>query len=298
MLTNVVNKHPTKQQDATCAPEVRIGKLRVSNEAPFVLFGGLNVLEDADMVLQVADHFAEVCARLKIPWVFKASFDKANRTSIDSWRGPGLEQGLKLLESVGQHCDVALMTDIHEPDQAQPVAEVANVLQIPAFLCRQTDLLIAAARTGAVINIKKAQFLAAEDMRHPLQKCINSGNHQVLLCERGTMFGYHNLVVDMLGLDSLKQIGAPVLFDVTHALQRPGAGASGAHADGRAEQILPLAQSAMIQGLAGLFIETHPEPAKARCDGPCALALHQLEPFLEQMQRIDRLAKVLPPLGG
>lgn len=278
----------------SCASEVHLGDLTIANTAPFVLFGGINVLEEEDTVWQVAEHFAKVCARLDIPWVFKASFDKANRTSIDSWRGPGMEAGLKLLDSVKRRYGVALMTDIHESHQAKPVAEVVDILQIPAFLCRQTDLLQAAASTGAIINIKKAQFLAAEDMRYPLEKCHAYNNSRVLLCERGTVFGYHTLVVDMLGLDLLKSIGAPVLFDVTHALQLPGADASGARAAGRGQQILSLARSAMIQGIAGLFLEAHPDPEKARCDGPCALRLSQLEGFLMQMRAVDRLAKELP----
>lgn len=277
-----------------CASVVRVGSVRIANDAPFVLFGGMNVLEEEDVVWRVSDCFAETCARLEIPWIFKASFDKANRTSLRSWRGPGLERGLELLDAVKRRCQVAIMTDIHEPEQAAPVAEVVDVLQIPAFLCRQTDLVHAAAKTGAVVNIKKAQFLAAEDMRFPLEKCLDAGNDQVLLCERGTLFGYHNLVVDMLGIDALKKIGAPVLFDVTHALQLPGAGAAGERAAGRSAQILPLARSVMIQGVAGLFLETHPDPAVARCDGPCALALDMLEPFLEQVRAVDRLAKQLP----
>lgn len=277
-----------------CLTEISLGTLKVANNLPFVLFSGLNVLEEESVVFAVADHLAEVCTRLKIPWVFKASFDKANRTSVKSRRGPGLERGLKLLDKVKKRYHVGLMTDIHEPDQAQAAADIVDVLQIPAFLCRQTDLLNAAAQTGAAINIKKAQFLAAEDMRYPLEKCLAAGNQKIMLCERGTAFGYHNLIVDMLGLDTLKHFGAPVLFDVTHALQKPGAGASGAQAAGRNEQILALARSAMIQGVAGLFLETHPDPAKAHCDGQCALALTQLEPFLEQMCAIDRLAKQLP----
>jgi 2-dehydro-3-deoxyphosphooctonate aldolase (KDO 8-P synthase) len=281
-------------QQVDCASEVRIADIRVANNAPFVLFGGLNVLEEEDVVWEVVDAFSSACMRLGISWVFKASFDKANRTSHDSWRGPGMEHGLKLLESIKARCGAPLMTDIHEPEQAKPVAEVVDVLQIPAFLCRQTDLLVAAARTGAVINIKKAQFLAPADMLHPVKKCVAHDNRQILLCERGTTFGYHNLIVDMLGLDLLKHIGAPVLFDVTHALQLPGAGEAGMRASGRGSQILPLARSAMIQGIAGLFLETHPNPENARCDGLCALPLSKLDTFLDQMLQIDQLAKQLP----
>ena len=276
------------------AAELDIAGLRVANDAPLTVFGGLNVLEDPQLTFAVADHFAEVCQALGMPWVFKASFDKANRSSADSWRGPGLEQGLKLLEQLRSRCGVPLMTDIHAPEQAAPVAEVVQVLQIPAFLCRQTDLLTAAARTGAAINIKKAQFLAPGDMRHALLKCLQAGNDRLMLCERGSCFGYHNLVVDMLGLDLLKRHGAPVLFDVTHSLQLPGAGEG--RAGGRRSQALPLARSAVIQGIAGLFVETHPDPEQARCDGPCALPLAHLKPFLQQLKEVDALAKSLPLL--
>jgi len=275
---------------------VRIRDLEVGNEAPCVLFGGLNVLEDREQVYRVAEHIAERCQRLGMDWVFKASFDKANRSSLDSARGPGLEAGLRLLEAVGRRTGAPLMTDIHPPEQAAPAAQVVDVLQIPAFLCRQTDLLTAAAATGAVLNIKKGQFLAPEDMRHVLDKCVRSGNERLLLCERGVSFGYHNLVVDMLGFDVLKKTGFPLLVDLSHSLQRPGAGDDGARAGGRRSQSLSLARSALMQGLAGLFLETHPEPQRALCDGPCALPLHQLQPFLEQVQQVDRLAKSLPAL--
>ena len=270
-----------------------IGDLQIANDAPFTVFGGLNVLEKRDLTLAVAEHFAETCLRLKINWVFKASFDKANRSSLASWRGPGLEEGLKQLDEVNRLFGVPVMTDIHLPHQAAAVAEVAQILQIPAFLCRQTDLLIAAADTGLAINIKKAQFLAAEDMVHVLQKCRSSNNWKLILCERGSAFGYHNLIVDMLGLDLMKRMSVPVIFDVTHALQLPGAG--GDRALGRRQQIVPLARSALIQGLAGLFIETHPDPERALCDGPCALQLDRLHPLLSQLKAVDELAKSLPP---
>ncbi len=274
---------------------VSAGGIQIANERPVTLFGGLNVLEaeNPELALKTAEHFAEVCLRLGMPWVFKASFDKANRTARDSYRGPGLEQGLQMLAKVHERFDVPVMTDIHEPGQAATVAEVAEVLQIPAFLCRQTDLLTAAARTGAILNIKKAQFLAPEDMRHVLAKCEAAGNRRLLLCERGTCFGYHNLVVDMLGFDILKDTGYPVLFDVTHALQQPGA--HGDRAGGRRAQVMSLTRAALSQGLAGLFLETHPDPDRARCDGPSALPLAQLQPFLEQVQALDERVKSLPP---
>lgn len=281
---------------ADAARTVRIRDIEVCNQAPCVLFGGMNVLESPDTVHRVADHLAECCGRLGMHWVFKASFDKANRSSADSARGPGLEPGLRMLEDVRRRTGAPLMTDIHLPEQAAAVAEVVDVLQIPAFLCRQTDLLLAAAQTGAALNIKKAQFLAPEDMRYVVDKCVRAGNERLMLCERGSAFGYHNLVVDMLGFDILKDTGFPLLFDLSHSLQRPGAADGGARAGGRRNQALSLGRSALIQGLAGLFVETHPDPEQALCDGPCALPLDRLGPFLEQMQQVDRLAKSLPAM--
>lgn len=259
-----------------------------ANDAPFVLIGGMNVIEGREIVMDVAAHFAEVTARLGIPFVFKASFDKANRSSINSFRGPGLEQGLSILSEVKERFGLAVLTDVHEPHQAAAVAQVADIIQLPAFLARQTDLVVAMARTGAVINVKKPQFLAPREMLHILRKCEEAGNDRVLLCERGTSFGYNNLVVDMLGMDEMKPM-APVVFDATHALQRPGGRSDSA--DGRRAQAVALARSGMALGLAGLFVEAHPDPANAMCDGPCALPLNKLEPFLGQIQALDRLVK-------
>ena len=258
------------------------------NAAPFVLIGGVNVIECRDLVMEVADHFATVTARLGVPFVFKASFDKANRSSVASFRGPGLEAGLAILDEVRQRFGLAVITDIHEPFQAEAAARVADIIQLPAFLARQTDLVVAMARTGAVINVKKPQFLAPQEMRHILNKCREAGNDRVLLCERGSSFGYNNLVVDMLGIDLMKPM-APVIFDVTHALQKPGGRADSA--DGRGPQAASLARAGMAVGIAGLFLETHPDPAKALCDGPCALPLAELEPFLRQMIAVDRAVK-------
>ena len=274
--------------------QIKVAQLTVANDRPFVLFGGLNVLESRDLAMTVAEHFQRVSADLNIPYVFKASFDKANRSSLESYRGPGLEEGLKILSEIKTSFSVPIITDIHEPSQAQPVSEVADVLQLPAFLSRQTDLVVAMAKTGAVINIKKAQFLAPEEMRHILAKFEAAGNQQLILCERGSSFGYNNLVVDMLGFTVMKQFGYPVLFDVTHALQKPGALANSA--DGRRADVTALARAGLSQGLAGLFIEAHPDPANARCDGPCALRLDSLRPFLEQMKALDDLVKTLPEL--
>ena len=273
---------------------VSVGDLTFANNRPFVLVGGMNVLESDNLALQIAETFRKVTDRLGIPYVFKASFDKANRSSMDSFRGPGLEDGLRMLERVKSEFGVPVLTDVHEPQQAAPAAEVADIIQLPAFLSRQTDLVVAMARTKAAINIKKAQFLAPEETGNILRKFESAGNSRLLLCERGTSFGYNNLVVDMLGFPILKGFGYPVLFDVTHALQRPGG--HGTAAGGRREQVRELALSGMAQGLAGLFLEAHPHPEAAKCDGPCALPLAQLEPFLRQMQQLDELAKSLEPL--
>ncbi|MBA3980164.1 MAG: 3-deoxy-8-phosphooctulonate synthase [Alcanivorax sp.] len=271
---------------------LHIGDIPVSNRHPFVLFGGMNVLESRDMALRVAEHYARVTEKLGIPWVFKASFDKANRSSLDSFRGPGLDAGLKIFAEIKQTFGCALLTDVHEPYQAAPVAEVVDVLQLPAFLARQTDLVVAMAATGRLINIKKPQFLAPHEMGHILHKCEQAGNDQLILCERGSSFGYNNLVVDMLGFGIMKQFGYPVFFDVTHALQMPGGRADSA--DGRRQQVADLGRAGLSQGLAGLFLEAHPDPDAALCDGPCALRLDRLEPFLEQMKAVDDLVKNLP----
>jgi 2-dehydro-3-deoxyphosphooctonate aldolase (KDO 8-P synthase) len=272
---------------------VKIGAIEVANEKPFVLFGGMNVLESRDLALRIAEHYVEVCAKLQIPYVFKASFDKANRSSVHSYRGPGLEEGLRIFEEIKKTFNIPLITDVHEPYQAAPVAEIVDVIQLPAFLARQTDLVVAMAQTGAVINVKKPQFLAPHEMRHIITKFKEAGNEQVILCERGSSFGYNNLVVDMLGMDEMKQY-APVIFDATHALQKPGGRTDSA--DGRRAQAAQLARSGMALGLAGLFIEAHPEPNLAKCDGPCALPLAKLEPYLQQMKELDQLVKSFAPL--
>ncbi|WP_449290021.1 3-deoxy-8-phosphooctulonate synthase [Novosphingobium bradum] len=275
--------------DRPAMAEVRLDEaITFANDRPFVLIGGMNVIEDEALLLDVAAQFVEVTARLGIPFVFKASFDKANRSSIHSFRGPGLAKGLAALAAVKARLGVPVITDVHEPWQAAPVAEVADILQLPAFLARQTDLVAALAATGKVINVKKPQFLSPREMAHILAKFAECGNERVLLCERGTSFGYNNLVVDMLGVDEMRGL-APVVFDVTHALQRPGGRADSA--DGRGPQATALARSAMALGLAGLFLEAHPDPARALCDGPSALPLAGLEPFLRQVQAIDRVVK-------
>lgn len=272
--------------------QINVAGIPVANNRPFVLFGGLNVLESRDLALRVAEHFRTVTEALGIPCVFKASFDKANRSSADSFRGPGLEQGLAWLAEVKQQFQLPVITDIHQPAQAEAVAEVADVIQLPAFLSRQTDLVVAMAQTGAVINIKKAQFLAPREMGNILHKFEQAGNRKLMLCERGSSFGYNNLVVDMLGFPVMKQFGYPIIFDATHALQQPGA--LGIRAGGRRADITALARAGMSQGLAGLFLEAHPEPDQALCDGLCALRLQSLQPVLEQIQALDQLVKSFP----
>lgn len=268
---------------------ISVNDISLCNENSFVLIGGLNVLETKDLALKVAETFREVTSRLQIPYIFKASFDKANRSSMDSFRGPGMEEGLRILEEVKQAFEIPILTDIHEPQQAEPAAEVADVLQLPAFLSRQTDLISALAKTKAVINIKKAQFLSPEEMGNIIKKFEVSGNKKLILCERGTSFGYNNLVVDMLGFKVMKKFGYPLVFDVTHSLQIPGG--LGNSAAGRRESILELGLAGLSQKIAGLFLEAHPDPDKALCDGPSALRLDQLEPFLEQMKAVDELVK-------
>jgi len=273
---------------------VKVGDVAIGNDLPFVLFGGMNVLESEDLALEIADSYVKVCQSLGIPYVFKASFDKANRSSINSFRGPGMEKGIEILAKVKATYGVPIITDVHEPFQCEPVAQVADIIQLPAFLSRQTDLVVAMAKTGAAINIKKAQFLAPREMKHILTKCEEAGNDQLILCERGSSFGYNNLVVDMLGFGLMKQFEYPVMFDVTHSLQMPG-GLSDA-AGGRRQQVMELARAGMSQKIAGLFLEAHPDPNKAKCDGPCALPLAKLEGFLGQVKAVDDLVKSLPDL--
>lgn len=270
---------------------IHLDNIKIGNDQPFVLFAGMNVLESRDLAMQICEHYVKVTEKLGIPYVFKASFDKANRSSIHSYRGPGLEEGMKIFTELKQEFGVKIITDVHEIEQAKPVAEVADIIQLPAFLARQTDLVEAMARTGAIINVKKPQFLSPGQMGNIVEKIAECGNDKVILCDRGTNFGYDNLVVDMLGFNIMKKSsnGSPVIFDVTHALQcrDPFGEASG----GRRGQVTELARSGMAVGLAGLFLEAHPDPANAKCDGPSALPLDKLEPFLKQMKAIDDLVK-------
>ncbi|MEH6561643.1 MAG: 3-deoxy-8-phosphooctulonate synthase [Marinobacter sp.] len=273
---------------------VTVADIDIANHKPFVLFGGMNVLESRDLAFEVAESYVEVCRKLGIPYVFKASFDKANRSSVTSFRGPGLDRGLQILADIKSKYGVPIISDVHEAAQAAPVAEVCDIIQLPAFLSRQTDLVVAMAKTGAVINIKKAQFLAPQEMKHIVSKCAEAGNDRVILCERGSSFGYNNLVVDMLGFGIMKSMNVPVMFDVTHSLQMPGGRADSA--GGRRAQVTDLALAGMSQGLAGLFLEAHPNPDEAKCDGPCALRLSQLEPFLQRVKAVDDLVKSFKPI--
>ena len=273
-----------------------VAGIPVGNDQPMLLIGGINVIESQDLAFRAAEHFVEVTGKLGIPYVFKASFDKANRSSVHSFRGPGLEEGLRVLQAVKARFQCPVITDVHEIAQAAPVAEVCDILQIPAFLARQTDLVAAIAKTGAPVNVKKPQFMSPPQVKNLVEKLRECGNDQVMLCERGACFGYDNLVVDMLGFRTMMDASgdAPLIFDVSHALQMrdPGAAASG----GRRRQVAELGRAGLAVGIAGLFLEAHPDPDQAKCDGPSALPLHLLEPFLAQMKAVDDLVKSLPEL--
>jgi 2-dehydro-3-deoxyphosphooctonate aldolase (KDO 8-P synthase) len=266
---------------------VAAGPVAFGTGHPLAFILGPCVIESASHAVEIATTIGEITARVGVHAVFKASFDKANRTSLSSYRGPGLEEGLRILAAVKSRTGLPILTDIHEPAQAAPVAEVADILQIPAFLSRQTDLLVAAARTGRVVNVKKGQFLAPRDMRHVVAKLEGSGTRRILLTERGTTFGYNNLVVDMRAFPMLRELGYPVVFDVTHSLQLPGAG-EGVTA-GLAEYIEPLARAGVAMGVDGVFMEVHEEPARAKSDAANALRLDRLEPLLRQLVALDGL---------
>lgn len=270
---------------------IEVGDIAIANDRPITLIGGLNVIESRDLAMTTAEHFVKVTGKLGIPYVFKASFDKANRSSIRSFRGPGLEEGLRVLQEVKVAFGVPVLTDVHEVDHCAPAAEVCDVIQLPAFLARQTDLVTAMAKTGAAIHVKKPQFMSPGQVRHVVEKFAEAGNDRVMVCERGVNFGYDNLVVDMLGFSVMKAEtgGAPITFDVTHALQMREAGASAS--GGRRAQVAELARSGVAVGLAAIFVEAHPDPAQALCDGPSALPLIKLEALLSQIKAIDEIAK-------
>ena len=265
--------------------DLSLNNFKIGNQESMTLMGGVNVLESDSVVMKVAEKFAETTSRLKINWIFKGSYDKANRSSIASYRGPGLEEGLRMLEKVKSEFDVPIVTDIHEPSQAEPVSKVSDVIQIPAFLCRQTDLVAAAANTQRIIQFKKPQFLSAIEMKNVIEKCIQVGNKNIILCERGNSYGYNNLVVDMLNFQIMKDLGVPVIFDATHSLQLPGG--LGNAAGGRREYLLPLAKAGISQGIAGLFIEAHPDPDSAKCDGPCAISTDDIPNVLDKLSKLD-----------
>ena len=268
---------------------MKLRTFKIDNLAPMTLMGGMNVLESRDLAMMVAEKFKEVSQKLNISYIFKGSFDKANRSSINSFRGPGIEEGLKILQEVSTTFEVPVITDIHEPDQAKAVSEVCEVIQIPAFLARQTDLVSSAAKTDSIIQFKKPQFLSAPEMSNIIEKCSAAGNDKIILCERGNSFGYNNLVVDTLNFQILKELSKPVMFDVTHSLQLPGG--LGSATGGRREYVLSLAKAGISQSIAGLFLEAHPNPDEAKCDGPCALPLSVLEEFLKQIAELDEFVK-------
>jgi 2-dehydro-3-deoxyphosphooctonate aldolase (KDO 8-P synthase) len=269
---------------------VQIGDILLGGGAsPFTLIAGPCVIESEAHAHHMAAAISEIARRVNVPYIFKASFDKANRTSGRSFRGPGLAEGLRVLASIKAKSGVPILTDIHEPSQAAAAADVADVLQIPAFLCRQTDLLIAAAKTGRAVNIKKGQFLAPDDVRHAVAKVVDAGNSKVFVTERGTSFGYHNLVVDMRAFPMMRATGIPVVFDVTHSLQLPGGG-DGVTA-GQAEFIEPLASAGVAAGVDGVFLEVHTDPSRAKSDAQNALRLDRLEPLLRRLQAIDEITK-------
>ncbi len=275
----------------TPAKTIQIGKSSFNNTLPIALIGGINVLESRQLAMEVAQEFVSTTKEQGIPFVFKASFDKANRSSINSFRGPGLEEGMQILGDIKEKFDVPVITDVHEPHQAAPAAEVCDALQLPAFLARQTDLVAALAATKKPVNIKKPQFISHQEMGNIINKFSAAGNEELLLCERGNSFGYNNLVVDMLGFGIMKRTGYPVVFDVTHSLQLPGGNKDAA--GGRGEAVFDLAMAGVSQGIAGIFLETHPDPQVAKCDGPCALPLAQLPKFLQHVKQLDTLIKNL-----
>ena len=268
---------------------LKLNNSTIGNAEPMTLMGGVNVLESESIAMTVAEQFARAASDFHVNWIFKGSFDKANRSSISSYRGPGIDEGLKILEKIKNNFDVPVITDIHESSQANQVAEICDIIQIPAFLCRQTDLVTAAAQTNKIIQFKKPQFLSAPEMKNVIEKCKEAGNSQIILCERGNSFGYNNLVVDMLNFQIMKNLNVPVIFDATHSLQQPGG--LGNAAGGRREFLLPLAKAGLSQGIAGLFLEAHPNPDEAKCDGPCAIAADTIYSVISQLSALDTFIK-------
>ncbi len=268
---------------------IQVADFKIGNDLPFVLFAGPCVIEGEDFSLKVAEQIRDIASSVGVPFVFKSSFDKANRTSVDGFRGPGLVEGLRILQRVKDEVGVPIITDVHTPEQAAPVAKVADILQTPAFLCRQTDFIVEVAKAGKPVNVKKGQFLAPWDMPHVLEKAKSTGNADIMLCDRGTSFGYNNLVSDFRSLIVMRQTGAPVVFDATHSVQQPGGlgGATG----GNREYVPDLSRAAVAVGVAALFMEVHPDPDRAQSDGPNSLYLSDLEPLLLQLKGIDEVIK-------
>ena len=269
--------------------EIKVKEISISNNSPMTIIAGLNVLEDENMALKVAEQLKEIPIKHNIPFIFKASFDKANRSSIESYRGPGLKSGIKIFKSIKKHLDLPIITDIHEKGQIEEIAQVVDILQIPAFLCRQTDLISAACKTQLPLNIKKGQFLSPYQMKNIIDKCYSFGNDNIILCERGSSFGYDNLIVDFLGISEQKTFNFPIILDVTHSLQLPGG--QGNSAGGRSHQAEDLARAAIALKISGLFIEVHPNPDEALCDGPSATRLEDFEDMIVKVKLIDDLVK-------
>lgn len=268
--------------------KIKVSDFEISNSKKLTVIAGLNVLENDELTFKVADELKAIVESKGNPFIFKASFDKANRSSVDSYRGPGLDEGLRTFSEL-RRLGHTLITDVHEINQVKKIADVVDIIQIPAFLCRQTDLIKEVCETGKPINVKKGQFLSPNQMENIISKCDSFGNNQILLCERGTSFGYDNLVVDMLGISKLKTFKSPVIFDVTHSLQLPGQGQTSA--GGRAEQAVDLAKAGVALGIAGIFIEVHPDPKNALCDGPSATSLDKFENLLDEVNKVDNAVK-------
>lgn len=268
--------------------KIKVSDFEISNSKKLTVIAGLNVLENDELTFKVADELKAIVESKGNPFIFKASFDKANRSSVDSYRGPGLDEGLRTFSEL-RRLGHTLITDVHEINQVKKIADVVDIIQIPAFLCRQTDLIKEVCETGKPINVKKGQFLSPNQMKNIISKCDSFGNNQILLCERGTSFGYDNLVVDMLGISKLKTFKSPVIFDVTHSLQLPGQGQTSA--GGRAEQAVDLAKAGVALGIAGIFVEVHPDPKNALCDGPSATSLDKFENLLDEVNKVDNAVK-------
>ena len=275
---------------------ITLNDIKIGNELPIILIAGLNVIEDPDITFKTAKTIKEICEKINIKFIFKASYDKANRSSINSYRGPGIEQGLEIFKTLKKELDIKIITDVHTPFQAEKASKICDVIQIPAFLARQTDLIEAIAKTQKIINIKKPQFLSPNQVKNIIEKFLYFGNKNLMICERGTNFGYDNLIVDFLGFEIIKKDcgNLPFIFDVTHSLQFREL--NGTQSGGRRKQIVDLALAGTSTKIAGIFIETHPDPEKALCDGPSAIPLDKLEDLIRQIKALDKLVKSFPKI--